>query len=132
LPAATESVMGSLPQGDTGVGSAANSTFLQTGGALGVAVIGSMLNTRYTGDISAALAPYHVPAPVSQAITGSLGGALGVASRIGGQLGGLLAQAARTAFASGMDLGLLTGAGLAIGGCVIAVAVLPSRERRTH
>jgi EmrB/QacA subfamily drug resistance transporter len=129
LPAATESVMGSLPAQNTGVGSAANGTFLQTGGALGVAVIGSLLNTRYTGDISAAMAPYHVPAAVSQAVSGSLGGALGVAARVGGHLGAMLAAAAKSAFASGMDLGLLTGACVAIGGCLVALLVLPRRER---
>jgi EmrB/QacA subfamily drug resistance transporter len=129
MPAATESVMGSLPRADTGVGAAANGAFLQTGGALGVAVIGSLLNTRYTRDISAAIAPHHVPAAVSQNISGSLGGALEVAARIGGDLGALLAQAARAAFASGMDLGLLTGACVAIGGCLVALAVLPPRGR---
>jgi EmrB/QacA subfamily drug resistance transporter len=125
MPAATESVMGSLPASDTGVGAATNGTFLQTGGALGVAVIGSLLSTRYTNDMSAALASHHVPAAVSQAISGSLGGALEVAARIGGHLGALLAGAARSAFVSGMDLGLLTGACAAIGGCVIALAILP-------
>jgi MFS transporter len=129
MPAATESVMGSLPRGHTGVGSAANGTFLQTGGALGVAVIGSLLNTRYTGNMAAVLAPYHVPGATSQAISGSLGGALGVAARIGGHFGALLAAAARSAFVSGMDLGLTVGGCAAIGGCVIALAVLPPRRR---
>jgi EmrB/QacA subfamily drug resistance transporter len=129
LPAATESVMGSLPGGETGVGSAANGTFLQTGGALGVAVIGSLLNTRYTGNMSATLAPYHVPASILGPIRGSFGGALEVAARIGGSLGAELADAARSAFVSGMDLGLLTGACAAIGGCAIALAVLPGRQR---
>jgi EmrB/QacA subfamily drug resistance transporter len=128
LPAATESVMGSLPETDTGVGSATNGTFLQTGGALGVAVIGSLLNTRYAGTISATLAPYHVPAAVSQTIRGSLGAALEVAARIGGQTGAELAGAARSAFISGMDLGLLTGACVALGGCVIALVLLPRRR----
>jgi len=128
MPAATESVMGSLPPGDTGVGSAANGTFLQTGGALGVAVIGSLLNTRYTGRIAATLAPYHVPSAVSSAITGSLGAALEVAGRVGGQVGAELADAARSAFISGMDLGLLTGAGAAIGGCVVALVLLPRKR----
>ena len=130
MPAATESVMGSLPGSHTGVGAAANGTFLQTGGALGVAVIGSLLNTRYTGNITAVLAPHHVPDAVSQAILGSLGGALEVAARIGGQLGAELAGAARSAFISGMDLGLTVGAGAAIGGCVIALAILPPRGHR--
>lgn len=130
MPAATESVMGSLPGGDTGVGSATNGTFLQTGGALGVAVIGSLLNTSYADRMSAVLAPFHVPPGVLQAIRGSLGGALEVAARIGGQFGAELAQAARSAFVSGMDLGLLTGACVAIGGCVIALLVLPGQRHR--
>ena len=53
--------MGSLPRGHTGVGSATNGTFMQVGGALGVAVIGSLLTTRYQDRMTAALAPYHVP-----------------------------------------------------------------------
>lgn len=125
MPAATESVMGSLPATDTGVGAATNGTFMQTGGALGVAVIGSLLNTRYTGNITAVVAPYHVPAAVLETIRGSVGGALGVAARLGGQFGAELAAAARSAFVSGMDLGLLTAAIVALVGCAVALAVLP-------
>jgi EmrB/QacA subfamily drug resistance transporter len=128
LPAATESVMGSLHHTDTGVGAAINGTFMQTGGALGVAVIGSLLNTRYTHDMAAVLAPFHVPASALTAISGSLGGALAVAARLGGQVGAELAAAARGAFVSGMDLGLLTAAGVALGGCLIALAVLPGKR----
>ena len=95
MPAATESVMGSLPGADTGVGAATNGAFMQTGGALGVAVIGSLLSTRYTGNIAAVLAPYHVPAAVLDPVRGSLGGALGVAARLGGRFGAELAAAAR-------------------------------------
>jgi EmrB/QacA subfamily drug resistance transporter len=127
IPSATESVMGSLPGGHTGVGSATNGAFLQVGGALGVAVIGSLLNTRYQGRITSALAPYHVPHAVMQTVLGSLGGALGVAVRVGGLLGAELGQLARSAFVSGMDLGLVTGACVALAGCLIALIALPSR-----
>lgn len=130
IPAATESVMGSLPSGDLGVGSATNGTFLQVGGALGVAVIGSLLTTRYAGEISAGLAPYHVPASVMAAVRGSLGGALEVASRLGGSLGADLAGYARRAFVNGMDLGLLTGAFVALGGALLAFVILPPARRR--
>ena len=127
IPAATESVVGSLPSGDTGVGSATNGTFLQVGGALGVAVIGSLLTTRYQDTMTSSLAPYHVPGAITQTILGSVGGALGVAARLGGLLGAELNRLARTAFASGMDLGLLTGAAVALAGCLIALIALPSR-----
>ena len=127
IPSATESVMGSLPSGHTGVGSATNGTFLQVGGALGVAVIGSLLNTRYQDEMTSTLAPYHVPHAVMQTVLGSVGGALGVAAHVGGFLGAELAQLARSAFVSGMDLGLATGACVAVAGCVIALIVLPSK-----
>jgi EmrB/QacA subfamily drug resistance transporter len=130
IPAATGSVMGSLPGGDTGVGAAANGTFLQTGGALGVAIIGSLLNTRYTNDINATLAPHHVPGSIMGTIRGSLGGALQVSTRVGGGLGAELAQVAKGAFVSGMDLGLLTGAVVALIGCLIALIALPGRTER--
>jgi hypothetical protein len=131
LPAATESVMGSLPSGDTGVGSAINNAFMQVGGALGVAVIGSMLTSRYQDTITAALAPYHVPAVALDAVRGSLGGALAVAARVGGSEGAALAHLARQAFVSGMDLGLVTGALVVLGGALVALLVLPS-ARRPH
>ena len=47
LPTATNSVIGSVPQGDSGIGSATNTVAdIQVGGALGVAVIGSVMLTR--------------------------------------------------------------------------------------
>ena len=127
LPTGTASVMGSLPREHTGVGSATNGAFLQVGGALGVAVIGSLLATRYQDHVTAALAPYHVPHAALTTILGSLGGALAVAGHVGGVLGAALAHLARTAFISGMDLGLTVGAAVALVGWLLALALLPSR-----
>ena len=59
IPSATDSVIGSLPSGHTGVGSATNGAFMQIGGALGVAVMGSLLNTRYQDKMASTLAAYH-------------------------------------------------------------------------
>ena len=49
---ATDSIMGSLPRSKAGVGSAVNDTTRQTGGALGVAVLGSLLASRYTSRVT--------------------------------------------------------------------------------
>ena len=46
---ATESIMGSLPRAKAGVGSAMNDTTRQVGGALGVAVVGSVMLSMYGG-----------------------------------------------------------------------------------
>ena len=74
LPSATNSVIGSVPQGDSGMGSATNTVALQVGGALGVAVIGSVMLTRYQDRMHAILLGRHLPAPIAQTILGSLGG----------------------------------------------------------
>src|SRR6266702_4073987 len=120
--------MGSVPRTDTGVGSAANGTFLQVGGALGIAVVGSLLSTRYQNRMTEALQPFHVPPRLTAIIDGSLGGALQAANRLGGTLGGLLGHTARTAFLSGMDVGLRTGAAVALTGAVIAIIGVPGRH----
>ncbi|MCU1346570.1 MAG: drug resistance transporter, EmrB/QacA subfamily [Acidimicrobiia bacterium] len=70
---ATESIMGSLPPGKAGVGSAVNDTTRQTGGALGVAVLGSVFLTRYHSIIGTAS---QVPAAARDAVKDSIGRAL--------------------------------------------------------
>ena len=127
MPAVSGSVMSSLPSGHTGVGAAANGVCTQVGGALGVAVIGSLLSTRYQDQMTAALAPYHLPQAIETTILGSVGGALDVAARVGGATGHRLAHAARAAFISGGGLGLLTAAAVALAGCVLALTTLPAR-----
>jgi EmrB/QacA subfamily drug resistance transporter len=129
LSTATNSVIGSVPPGDSGIGSATNSVALQVGGALGVAVIGSVMLTRYQGDMNAALAGHQVPAAVNQIILGSLGGALTVASTVGGAIGVLLAHAARSAFMSGAAVSLAVGAVVALAGALLVVVALPSGRR---
>ena len=127
LPSATGSVMGSLPSEHTGVGSATNGTLVQVGGALGVAVVGSVLSTRYQHRMTSTLTPYHVPHEIKQTILGSLGSALEVAAQVGGAAGAALAHLARSAFVSGMDLGLQAAAIVALAGALLALLALPSR-----
>ena len=127
LPTATNSVIGSVPQGDSGMGSASNTVALQVGGALGVAVIGSVMLTRYQGHMAAALVGRHVPQSVAQTIFGSLGAALAVAARVGGSTGVELARAARTAFMSGNEVALAVGAIVALAAAVLVLVALPSQ-----
>ena len=127
VPASLDSLMSTLPPGDTGVGSASNGVSVQLGGALGVAVIGSLLTSRYQNRMGPPIAPYHLPGALSDSVLGSLGGALALAERVGGTSGRLLAALARSAFVSGMDLGLSVGAAVAAAGAALAFAGLPSR-----
>ena len=130
LPTATNCVVGSVPQGDGGVGSAANAVALQVGGALGVAVVGSVLSTRYQDHMTTALRGRDVPVAATHVILGSLGGALGVAVTAGGATGALLARAARVAFMSGLDVSFTVGAVVAMCGALVVLARLPSRPVR--
>ena len=125
---ATASVMGSLSRDRAGVGSATNSTALQVGGALGVAVIGSVLTSRYQGRMTGTLAGHTVPPVAAHAILGSIGGALAVARMAGGAVGTELIVAARRAFVDGMDLALLVGAIVVAASVILVVVALPSRR----
>ena len=130
-PACIGSLIGTLPPANTGVGSATNGTFAQVGSALGVAVVGSLLSTRYQHLLTNALAGHTMPTAIHSTILGSLGGALGVAEHVGGRTGAVLAAAARSAFISGFDLGLRAAAAVALAGVVMALIVLPTRAT-TH
>jgi hypothetical protein len=121
---ATESIMSSLPLGKAGVGSAVNDTTRQVGGALGVAVIGSVLSSVYGSKVGSFLVGKPVPRGVAVEIKQSLGFAL----RAGHQLPGLAATAQR-AFVDGLHSGILVGAGAALVGAVIAMMWLPARAR---
>ncbi len=130
LAPSTESIMGSLPREEAGVGSATSDTSMQVGGALGVAVLGTALNIRFQDTMAPLLAHQAVPANVATLIEGSLGGALAVASHLPARYGLPLAVAARHGFVSGMDLGLAVAAAVVAVAAVVVVALLPSRPRR--
>jgi hypothetical protein len=127
MPASTFSPMGTLPLEHAGIGSATNGSFLNIGGALGVAILGNIMWTRNQHRLGASATVHALPSSVHHTSLGSLGAALGVAERAGGLLGSELAAAARVAFMSGMDLALAIGAGVVFAGVLLAVAVLPSQ-----
>jgi DHA2 family multidrug resistance protein-like MFS transporter len=93
-----------------------------------VAVIGSVMSTRYRSHLTAALAGRGVPGAVSHTILGSLGGALTVAGDVGGVTGALLAGAARSAFMSGNHVALAVGGAVSVAGVVLVLMGLPSRS----
>jgi EmrB/QacA subfamily drug resistance transporter len=127
MPTVSGSVMGSVPRGNTGVASATNGTFMQFGGALGVAVIGSLMSTRYQDRMAVTLNHYPVPEPGRHVMLGSIGEALAGASRLGGTTAELLVRAARAAFISGADLGVAVAAVAALCGCALVLLALPRR-----
>jgi EmrB/QacA subfamily drug resistance transporter len=124
---ATESIMSSLPLAHAGVGSAMNDTVRLVGGTLGVAILGSLLSSRYGADMEGAVA--GLPEPARAAAENSIGGASAVAERIGGDAGATLNSVAETAYASAMGTTLTVAAGVALAGAFVALLILPGRER---
>lgn len=79
---ATELLMSNLPEDDMGVGAAVNDTTREVGGALGVAVIGSVLSSIYADAIRPQVDSSGLPHAVAEAATSSVIGGLEVARRI--------------------------------------------------
>jgi EmrB/QacA subfamily drug resistance transporter len=129
MPPATESIMGSLPPGKAGVGSAVNDTTREVGAALGVAVLGSVMTSTYRPRVSEAINGLPVPDGVAQAVTDQVGAAMVAAGEVGGEPGRTLAAAASGGFADGMSIAFLIGAAAMLVGAVIVGRYLPARAR---
>jgi EmrB/QacA subfamily drug resistance transporter len=125
---ATESIMGSVPLAKAGVGSAMNDTTRQVGGALGVAVLGSILAASYGAAIQPTLR--GAPPQVAQTAGDSIGAAATIAAQLGPQGSGLL-EAARSAFIQGMGDALQVGAGVAAVAALLVLLFLPARATGT-
>jgi EmrB/QacA subfamily drug resistance transporter len=121
---ATESVMGALPQAKAGVGSAMNDLVRQVAGALGVAVIGSIVNVIYTDRMQPSVA--SLPPDAAEAAGDTVGGALAVAARMDGPGAAGLVDAAKTSFVDAFGVAGLIAAGLVLAGSVLVRRYLPA------
>jgi len=100
----TGAIIVSLPLNKAGVGSAVNDTTRELGGALGVAVMGSVVASLYRADLPAS----------AHAATASLGAGLQAAAARPGPAGVDLAHAARAAYVHAFDVTLLVAVGVAL------------------
>ncbi|MFI5755494.1 MFS transporter [Streptomyces sp. NPDC051569] len=126
MPPVTVAVMQALPREKAGSGSAINNTFRQVGGALGVAVLGSVLSATYRGGIEGHLDA--VPAGARDAAGESIEATLAIAGKLG-PAGKPLIGAAYEAFLDAMHLTALASAGVAVIGAVVVAVFLPARPR---
>jgi len=124
---ATESIMGSLPPSKAGVGSAMNDTTRQLGGALGVAVLGSVLATTYRPGVAARLAHLGVGGDVIAKAKDSLGGAVAVARTLPGPLGQQVTAAAKSEFVHAFSGALIVAAIVVASAALVIFALLPAR-----
>lgn len=110
---ATACVMSAVPEDKAGVGSAMSDVTRQVGGALGVAVIGSLIGAAYSHDVSG---------PAGE----SIGAAHAVAERVGGATGREIADSAGVAFTEALGIGMTAAAVVAFAGAVLVLRRLPS------
>jgi hypothetical protein len=120
MPPASEGIVSSLPQDKAGVGSAVNDATREVGGAIGIALMGSLLAIGYRnglGDATDGLSPH-----AAELAQDSIGFALAVAAEAPAEQGEALAAAAATAFTDGMSVAFFFAAALvAVTSVVIAM-----------
>lgn len=120
---ATESIMGSLPPSRAGVGSAINDTTRQTGGALGVAIIGSVFLAAYHHYADKA---QHLSAASSAALHDSVGKALDLARTLPAKQGAEIVALSRDAFVDAMRITYPIAAAFMILAAFVAWRFLPA------
>jgi EmrB/QacA subfamily drug resistance transporter len=120
----TESIMGSLPVTRAGVGSAVNDTTRQTGGAIGVAVMGTVFAACYRASIGELL---FLPAGARASARESIGTSLDTASHLSGAAHTQLLDAAHSAFLTSMRVTYTVAVVMVLCAVCVAWKFLPAR-----
>ncbi len=127
---ATASIMSSLPLRKAGVGSAWNDTTRELGGALGVAVLGSVATSAYVSRVTDAL-PSGLPDTVARVAETSVGAAVEAARSLPPGVGETLQRVAKGAFVDASTEALLIGAGVVFVAAALVARYMPGAEPAT-
>jgi EmrB/QacA subfamily drug resistance transporter len=127
-PAST-TIMTTVPAHQAGAGSAVNDTIREVGGALGVAIVGSLTAALYRSRLTGTLTAAHAPGGVVHQAASSVAAADTIGAQAGGEAGFQLVSAAHSAFVSAMALGVRLAAVVALAAAVAAIFALPGRPR---
>lgn len=131
-PTLTGQILSSVPIAKSGVGSAVNDTTREVGGAMGIAVIGTVISSVYRSRLGEALT--GLPAEVASRAEDSAGKAFGVASELAAQgqqqSAGELITAVRTSFAAAFRMGMRASAGLLFVALVVLAWHFPAGSVR--
>src|SRR5918993_2118583 len=127
---ATTAIVASLPRSKQGVASAVNDVSRELGGALGIAVLGSLMNGVYRAEMAESTG--SLPTGVAEKARGSLAAAQQIGEQLGPQ-GHQLVLHAQTAFLHGFTRGLIGGAALLLLGALFVAVRAPGRaESRSN
>jgi MFS transporter, DHA2 family, multidrug resistance protein len=120
---ATDLIVGTAPAERAGAAAAISETSSELGGALGIAILGSIGTAVYRGQLADSV-PAGVPPAATETAKDTLGGAVETAETLPGGLGADLLEAAREAFVQGMQVAALTSAVIAAVMAVLTVFFL--------
>jgi DHA2 family multidrug resistance protein-like MFS transporter len=123
--ATTDLIVSSAPPERAGAASGISETGAELGGALGIAILGSIGIAVYRGQLAGAL-PADLPDQAAAAVEDTLGGAVGVAAQLPAELGAVVLAAAREAFVQGLQLTAALSAAVAVATAVMATVLLRS------
>jgi EmrB/QacA subfamily drug resistance transporter len=123
---ATSAVVGAVPAAKSGVASATNTVARMVSGALGVAVIGSLVSSLYSNNVEGSLS--RLPVEAQAAATDSVGAANAIATKLPNSSASSLLADAGSAFTEAMGLGLIVAAALAAVTAVVVLRFLRTRE----
>jgi EmrB/QacA subfamily drug resistance transporter len=124
IAAAMNAVMAAARGDEAGIGASVNSALRQVGGAIAVAVLGTVLSTTYARELRPALAA--LPAQDAATARASITQAAQIASRLPSG-GSILRAAAGTAFLRGMNIVMLICAAVAVAAVLTSLRYLPGR-----
>jgi predicted MFS family arabinose efflux permease len=125
MPPSTNAIMGSLPRDKAGVASAVNDTTREVGGAVGIAVLGSLLATGYTDKLGTAAD--FLPEPLAELAQDSIGGAMIAAQSAGEEAAGLIV-ASQQAYVDAVGLPFLVAAALGLAMAILIWQTYPDDE----
>jgi EmrB/QacA subfamily drug resistance transporter len=123
---ATEAVVGAVPAAKSGVASATNTVARMVSGALGVAVIGSLITSLYSSDVEGSLV--GLPPDAQARAEDSVGAANAIAAQLPPEAASGLLATTGEAFTQAMGTGLLVAAAFAAVTAVVVARFLPGRE----
>lgn len=127
----TDLVLGAAPPERAGAAAAISETSSEFGGALGIALLGSVITALYGGAM-AGVAVNGIPPEAAQAARGTIGGAVAAAAQLPEGLGAELLGSARAAFARAFAVTSLIGAALSIAVALLAVLLLRRVRPAAH
>ncbi|PRY01768.1 MFS transporter [Allonocardiopsis opalescens] len=125
---ANNMVITTAPPERAGAAAALSETGGEFGGALGIAIMGSIAVGVYHGTMVQSL-PDGLSPEAAEAASGTLGGAAAVAAELPGELGGQLLDAAHLAFTNGINVLAVVGVVIMLTGAVVVSTLL--RKVRT-